>query len=139
MSEAHEGGCLCGAVRYRVTGDPVAAAVCHCKLCQRRTGSACGISIYFEDSNVEFMGESLKPYEYRSDESHRKVITEFCDSCGSTVTWTAEMFPGRRGISGGTFDDPDWFHIKRHIWTNSAQRWMELPADIETFGTTPPK
>jgi hypothetical protein len=49
MVDIHEGGCACGAVRYRVKGSPERASVCHCTFCQRRTGSAFGISVYFHD------------------------------------------------------------------------------------------
>ncbi len=136
MAKIHEGGCLCGSVRYRVTGDPVVAAACHCKYCQRRTGSAFGISVYFEDTSVEFTSGSLKDYKYRSDESNRWVEVEFCDNCGTSVTWTAEIRPGHRGIAGGTFDDPDWFHIDKHAWTRSAHHWMVFPSNVEKIRTT---
>ena len=136
MTETHAGGCLCGSVRYRVRGSPVLAGACHCKLCQRRTGSAFGISVYFQDTCVEFTSGSPNSYEYRSDESERWIKTEFCDNCGVTVTWTAERLPGYRAIAGGTFDDADWFHIDRHVWTRSAHHWMVFPSDVEKFRTT---
>jgi hypothetical protein len=47
--------------------------------------------------------------------------------------WTAERRPGVRGIAGGTFDDPNWFRIQRHIWTRSAQSWIPIPTDAECF------
>lgn len=131
MAEIHEGGCLCGAVRYRVVGNPIEALICHCTLCQRRTGSAFGISIYFDEKDVAITHGVLNTYEYRSDESHRWIKTEFCPTCGTTVTWTAEELPGGRGIAGGTFDDPNWFTISRHYWTRSAQHWMVYPAGVE--------
>jgi hypothetical protein len=58
---------------------------------------------------------------------------EFCPRCGTTVMWTVERRPGVRGIAGGTFDDPNWFKIQRHIWTRSAQRWISMPTDVERF------
>jgi hypothetical protein len=101
MADIHEGGCHCGAVRYRVLSTPMLTGVCHCTSCQRRTGSAFGISAYFAERDVEIMRGVLKTYEYRSDESHRWAKTEFCPTCGTTVTWTAEVLPGARGIAGG--------------------------------------
>ena len=68
---AREGGCLCGAVRYRVKGEPVRSSACHCTYCQRRTGSAFGVGAYFRENDVEIMRGDLKAYEYRSDESGR--------------------------------------------------------------------
>ena len=60
-----EGGCLCGAVRYRVKNDPMRGGVCHCRSCQRRTGSAFGIGAHFKEADVEVRGE-LSTYEFRS-------------------------------------------------------------------------
>ena len=52
MDDTHTGGCLCGAVRYTVTGAPVRAVACHCKFCQRRTGSAFIVSIWFDEKDT---------------------------------------------------------------------------------------
>ena len=71
MAETHEGGCLCGAVRYRVVGDPSYAAVCHCTFCKLRTGSAFGMAAYFNEAAIEITRGVLKAYEFRSDESNR--------------------------------------------------------------------
>ena len=133
MSEVHEGGCLCGAVRYRVNEAPVRTSVCHCTFCQRRTGSAFGIGVYFRQEDVEITGV-LKSYEHRSDDSGRWLRTEFCPTCGTTVTWTLELLPGGRGIAGGTFDDPTtWLKIERHAWTRSAHPWVVIPSGVEVF------
>src|SRR5271155_4223615 len=87
VTQTHEGGCLCGAVRYRVAGDPKIAGVCHCTFCKRRTGSAFGLSAYFDEAAVQITSGVLKTYEYRSDESNGWARMEFCLTCGSTVTW----------------------------------------------------
>lgn len=132
MSQVREGGCLCGAVRFRANNDPVRASVCHCKNCQRRTGSAFGIGAYFKEADIEIRGE-LKTYEYRSDETGRWLKMQFCPSCGNTVTWTAEVFAGMRALAGGAFDDPNWLQISRHGWTRSKQKWMVYPPGVEIF------
>ena len=129
MAEIHEVGCLCGAVRYRVFGTPDLnlTGVCQCTFCQRRTGSAFGISVYFADTDVKITRGALKTYQYRSDESQRWIKTEFCPTCGTTLAWTAEAAPGMRGIAGGTFDDPNWFSLTVHTWARSAQHWIVYP------------
>ena len=129
---SQEGGCLCGAVRYRVKAEPVRSSACHCRNCQLRTGSAFGVGAYFRDEDVEFLRGERKTYEYRSDESGRWLRTEFCTSCGGTVTWTAEALPGLRAIAGGSFDDPQWFRIERHSWLRSAHRWFTPPSGVVT-------
>jgi hypothetical protein len=133
MSDIHEGGCLCGDVRYRTIGEPMLATVCHCTFCQRRTGSAFSEPVLFKLEQIEFSGGPLTTYEHRSDETHRWLRLEFCPRCGTTVSWTVERRPGTRGIAGGTFDDPSWLQITRHIWTRSAQPWTLVPENVETF------
>jgi len=133
MSEVHEGGCNCGTVRYRATGVPRLASVCHCTFCQHRTGSAFGVGVYFLSNEVEFLSGTLKVYEHRSDETGRWIRTEFCVNCGTTVTWTLEVMPDGRGLAGGTFDDPHWFEIARHSWTRSAHRWVTVPPDTPAY------
>jgi hypothetical protein len=133
MSETHEGGCLCGAHRYRVKGEPMRVSVCHCTFCQRRTGSACAVGVFFPEENVELTAEEFAVYEHTSDESNLKIRLHFCRYCGTTVYAKLERFPDGRVIFGGTFDDPNWFKIERHIWTRSAQHWMVLPENIPSF------
>ena len=138
MPQIHEGGCHCGAVRFRATNEPVRKAACHCRSCQRRTGSAFGMGAYFNESDVELDGE-LRTYEHRSDESGRWLRIEFCLNCGGTVTWTAEALPGMRAIAVGSFDDPKWFKPRRFGWMRSAHPWIIPPPGVEVFqqGTLP--
>lgn len=60
MAEIHEGGCLCGAVRYRVTDEQYLAGVCYCNQCKKCTGSALGVATYFDESAVHLKGGALK-------------------------------------------------------------------------------
>ena len=60
MAEIHEGGCLCGSIRYRVVGDPIRAGVCHCTFCKRRSGSAFAVSGYFDEAAVQITMACLK-------------------------------------------------------------------------------
>jgi hypothetical protein len=129
----HEGGCVCGAVRYRVTNAPFRTGVCHCKFCQRRTGSAFGVGVYFKKQDFQLTRGALNSYEHKSDESGRWLRMEFCPACGTTVSWTLELFPDARGVAGGTFDDPSWIKVERHTWTRSKQHWVPIPPGTDTF------
>jgi hypothetical protein len=80
-----EGGCVCGAVRYRVNGMPGIALACHCKFCQRRTGTAFASLAYFLEADVEVLQGEMTEYEQRSDESGRWQRMQFCPRCGTTV------------------------------------------------------
>jgi len=137
MAEIHEGGCLCGTVRYRVIGGPNLTAVCHCTRCKRMTGSAFSMPAYFDEAAVKITSGVLKTYECHSDETTRWLKLEFCPNCGTTVTWTAEGSPRARGIAVGTFDDPNWIKPSAHIWTRSALHWMAFPGEVTAFETVP--
>jgi hypothetical protein len=133
MPDVHQGGCLCGAVRYTVEGEPLRAHVCHCTYCQRRTGSAFAMVAVFDEKKVSISGPPLNSYEYRSDESGRRLWFQFCPRCATTVGFRIERAPTAYAISVGTFDDPEWFRINRHIWTRSAQDWVAIPQGTERF------
>lgn len=140
MAETHTGGCACGAVRYRVTGDPTFGVVCHCKFCQRRLASGFAIIATFEEKSVELTQGELREYEHRSDVSGRWLKIAFCPMCGTTVSHIGEARPGMRSIAAGTFDDPTWFKIDRHIWLQSKLHWVTVPEGVATYarGVTPP-
>ena len=106
---------------------------CHCSGCKKRTGSAFGIGIYFNDNEVEFSGIERGSYQFESDTTGRWIRNEFCPQCATTVSWTLEMRPGLRAIAGGTFDDPRWFTLESHIWTRSACNAILYPDDVGVF------
>lgn len=133
MSDIREGGCACGALRYRVRAAPVYTGVCHCTFCQRRTGSAFGVNVYFRKEDFELTRGALKVYEHRSDESNRWFRMEFCPSCATTVTWTLEVQPGWRGVAAGTLDETGWLRIDRHGWARSKQQWVTIPGGVEVY------
>lgn len=112
---------------------PTLASVCHCSFCQRRLASAFAVLVTFPQDSVEFTQGELAEVEHRSDESGRWLKMNFCPKCGTTVSHTAEVRPGTRSIAGGTFDDPNWFTINRHIWVKSKLPWVTIPAGVETF------
>ena len=137
MAEVHEGGCLCGAVRYRTTAPPLRVTICHCTFCQRFTGSAYLVEPIFRRGDVSFSGAPPKTYAHRSDGSGKRVTLSFCATCGTTLYLDLERFPDILGLCGGTFDDPNWFERgdsnTRHIFTRSAQDGTMLPPGIATY------
>ncbi len=128
MSEIHEGGCLCGRVRYRTTGAPVRAGVCHCRYCQTRSGSAFGLSVYFDPKQVEHLSGDLTDYSFTS-ESGRAFSTRFCARCGTTVFWSLELFGDAVAVAGGTFDPPTfWYDIGREVFCRSQAPFVRIDA-----------
>ena len=137
MTEIHEGGCVCGGVRYRTTGMPKRVSACSCSWCQKRTGSALGISVYFDKGDVEILQGKLRAYGLVSD-ADRWIESEFCTICGTTVTWTLEFLPNFRGIAGGTFDRPTfWYDLQRYVFARSKPDWLEIPEGIEVCQAMP--
>ncbi|HEX2543955.1 MAG TPA: GFA family protein [Ramlibacter sp.] len=128
--EIHQGGCLCGGVRYTVQGRPLRTMVCHCTFCQRFTGSSFYAESIFAREQVEITGLPMRTYDHRSDGSGKLVHLHSCPTCATTVSLTFERSPQIRAISRGTFDDPNWVAIEAHIFTRSAQQGVVLPAGV---------
>ncbi len=137
MSDVHEGGCVCGAVRYRTRGEPARVSMCSCEWCTKRTGSAFGISVYFDQDRIEFLKSDFESFRLVSD-AGRWLETEFCKRCGTTVTWTLEFLPGKRGIAGGTFDQPTfWYQPERYVFVRSKPEWLDVPSGLTTCEAMP--
>ena len=133
MTDTHHGGCACGAVRYRTIGKPIVGTVCHCKFCQKRLSSAFALLASFQQEAVEVFQGELSEAEHRSDESGRWLRMSFCSQCGTTISHTAEIRPGVRTIAAGTFDDPNWFSVDRHIWVQSKLPWVVVPENVAAY------
>lgn len=131
--ETHEGGCLCGDVRYRTSGPPAYQAACHCRFCQRFTGSAFHLVVAFDKTSVEFTGKAFSTFDYQSPAHGRVLTLQFCPRCGTTLGLNFERFPAFQSICGGTFDDASWFRLDKHIFTGAAVDWMVFPEDVELF------
>jgi hypothetical protein len=133
----HEGGCVCGAVRYVGHGEPERVTVCHCTWCQRRTGSAFGVEVVFRTANVTLAGDLLRTYRHISDESGRWLDQDFCARCGTNIGISLEAVPGIRTIAAGTFDDPSWISPAtcrfRCVYLRSAQDWSKVPDGAEQY------
>lgn len=131
MADIHQGGCVCGGVRYRTVGEPQRVSLCACTWCQKRTGSAMGISVYFDRTHVTFTEGTVQAYRLTSD-AGRAIDTGFCGNCGTTVTWTLEFLPNLRGIAGGTFDQPTfWYRPQRFVFARSKPDWLAIPEGLE--------
>ena len=137
MPRDHEGGCVCGAVRYIARGDPARITICHCTWCQRRTGSAFGVEAVYKVEEVDFVGEekSLKTYRHISETTGKWLDQYFCARCGTNLGLGLERAAGTRSIAAGTFDDPSWLTRKtikfRDIYMRSARDWSKVPDGAE--------
>ena len=134
----HEGGCLCGAIRFAVAGEPLRVTVCYCGFCQRATGSAYLVEPVFEPSALRVTQGVPRTYGHVSEGSGKHVWIHFCPACSSKLYLSFERWPDRIGIYAGAFDDPGWFEVSptttRHIFTDEAPRGAVIPSGFRTFG-----
>ena len=127
MSDMMTGGCLCGQVRYSVSADPAMQVNCHCKNCQRQSGSAFSTIIGVPEGAVSIQGE-FRTYD-DAGESGEAVLRDFCPNCGSPLFSRVAVAPGLIFIKAGTLDDTSWLFPAGHIWTRSKQPFVSIGAD----------
>ncbi len=125
--------CACGQLRVTVQGDPFTVAVCSCTYCQKRTGSAFGMSSYFEKEDQLISIEGDHKGFRRTSQRGRWFEHHFCPECGSTVFWYGEMLPDKIGIAAGSFTDPDFPAPEAAVWDGTRYKWIEFPASVETY------
>jgi hypothetical protein len=131
MSATREGGCACGAVRYRLISDPLFVHCCHCLNCQRQTGSAFVINVLIEADRVELLaGEPHAVAVPRSGGKKQKIWR--CPACQVAV-FSQYTSPRIRFVRAGTLDDPSSVAPDVHIFTRSKVPWVTLPEDVPAF------
>jgi hypothetical protein len=116
-----EGGCHCGAIRYRVEGAPIHAALCHCTDCRRHAGAPMVGWTLFGNENFTILKGEAKIYA--SSEHGRR---HFCADCGTGLFYTSEMvFPNQTDVQVATLDDPDALPMQAQIQLADRIGWME--------------
>lgn len=135
--ERHEGTCLCGAVRYATLAMPTRVTICHCKFCQKATGSAYMVEPVFEKRNFVHVSGTPKIFDQISQGSGKTVHVHFCGDCGTKLWLSFERFADLIGVYAGTFDDPCWFPIEaassKHIHLGVARSDTIIPAGVPTY------
>lgn len=128
-----EGGCGCGRARYRVEGEPIFVNNCHCRQCQRQTGSTSVVNAFFETERVTFISGELAEDTFVAGSGGTHTIRR-CADCGTALV---SHYPrvGRlgAGIRVGTLDNPDAFRPDAVVFTSSKMPWVALPEGIPAF------
>lgn len=135
MTPSLTGGCLCGAVRYETTAEPVVSGICHCRDCQKTTGSGSMAVLAVPRADLRATGE-LRYFDTQA-ESGATSSRGFCPVCGSTVLSSTTSFPELIVIAAGTLDEVERFAPAMHIFTRSAAPWDAMDPRLPSFPMLP--
>ena len=130
-----EGGCQCGAIRYRLTGEPVFLTICHCSACKQQSGSAFGMSLRMAWSDVAITG--LPKRWTRAADSGGVVVCAFCDICGVRV-WHEPSETAFVHIKPGTLDNFEALAPRYESWTVRKSSWVHIDGIEKSFERMPP-
>lgn len=125
MSGYFEGGCACGLVRYKMASAPIFTQACHCRDCQRQTGTAFAHNAMIETNRLSLEGETEKVALPTPSGGGQTVVR-----CANCKTALFSHYGGSDKVAFlrvGTLDDPDAFPPQIHVWTRSKQPWVVLP------------
>ena len=114
--------CHCGSLRLTASGDPERVYVCHCRACQRRTGSPIHFGCTYLRTRVQIDGES-KVYE-RAADSGSILRFHFCPNCGSNIFWETNRSPDTYGITAGSFADSNFPAPTFALWEEAIYPWL---------------
>jgi len=133
-----EGGCRCGAVRYRVKADKLPNVyACHCLDCQTFSGSAFSLQFIVPEDALEVTGETCL-YERVSEDGQRTSRQRGCPKCITRVYNTNTRRPGLAVVRAGTLDRSNELNIVAHIWTKRKLAGIDIPQGIPSWPENPP-
>ena len=132
MAENLQGGCACGNVRYQLVSSPMFVNCCHCRDCQRQTGSAFAINAVIETDRITLLSGRPEPVPVPT-ESGRPHDIYRCAICHTALWSDYGRRPGLRFVRVGTLDNPAALPPDAHIFTRSRLPWVELPKSAPAF------
>lgn len=123
MDAGNEGGCLCGALRYRIQGEPIGVGLCHCRSCRLATGGP--VAGFVDLPPGGFVWTAGEPAFYASSPGVRRG---FCSTCGTALTFEADDLPGEVHLLSATLDDPTPWVPDEAGTTHSGDRisWLKI-------------
>lgn len=132
-TETFEGGCLCGAVRYRAVGPPLRGVICHCAMCRKHSGAPALAFVHFAAEAFEWTRG--RPARYRSSQHAERG---FCAACGSTLSMHEAVLADRVQVAVGSLDEPQRARPDDHVWTRDRLAWFEIDDELPRFETSSP-
>jgi hypothetical protein len=132
-SKSLEGGCGCGAVRYRLTGEPFIVHNCHCSLCQRQTGTGSAVNAFIESDRLNLLSGDVVENAFETGSGATQTVIR-CGKCG-TAMWSFYPRLGRKvaAVRVGTLDEPSLAAPDVAIFVADKPDWAPVPEGIPTF------
>ena len=130
------GGCLCGEVRYDVTGNLHTCYSCHCRDCQYITGGSPNNAIYISKAILKINRGKPSSYTSQSDSGSR-ITRFFCGKCGTSLYGESEIYQDSIVLKVGSLDDPSVFKPTMNVWVSSAQPWHYIDPDLPQYDKSP--
>lgn len=124
----HEGGCLCGKTRFRVTAEALDSGYCHCRMCQRNSGAPAIAWATFPTASVSWT--TREPTGYHSSP---QVTRSFCPTCGSYLMFSSTESPHEVSLNAGSFDTPAAIPPRKHIFVESRIAWYRTRDELPQF------
>ena len=129
--------CHCGALEVSCDGGPTRVSMCHCIQCQRRTGSAFSVAVFYARAAVRVTGET-RTFSRRLRQRLSGDVPLLPELWVERLLGAARL-PERIGVALGAFADPDFPPPEQSVWTKDKQRWIALPADLTAYDAAPPQ
>ncbi|MBW6423103.1 GFA family protein [Rhizobium sp. XQZ8] len=136
MTRPFTGGCACGAVRYQVSGEPIAMLDCQCRQCQRESGTGHASHLTFANAEVKLEGQPTC-WEATGDGGTVKRRA-FCPTCGSPVYMSFPAAPDYFVIRAASLDEPERYQPNMVVWTDAAWAWDHVDPTSTKFARMPP-
>jgi hypothetical protein len=136
MAQKLSGGCACGAIRYECNVAPLMMLNCHCRDCQRASGSAYAAVVAVPKGAVQIRGEPR--YHKIVGKSGNAIERGFCPTCGCQVSVKLERLPDVLGLQAASLDDPSIYRPMMDIFTASAQPWDHMNPETQKHPQAPP-
>jgi len=121
---SRQAACNCGQLHLVCEGEPKRISICHCLACQRRSGSVFGVQAWFGEEQVVSVAGTSTEFA-RISGVGRSLTFHFCPTCGSTVFWKAEAFPGLVAVAVGAFADPNFPAPSFSVWERRRHEWID--------------
>lgn len=122
------GGCRCGAIRLRASGQPISVIYCHCRDCRRSSGAPVSLFAGYRTGQVETERGTPKGYA-----SSPGINRSFCAGCGTPLSYEDERLEGEVYLHVGIFDDPEPFEPEAHGWISRKLPWFDLRDDLPGY------